>query len=204
MIGNPAKKSSNAWKFVYPAASAGWVVLALASPETGKSLLREDGFIQWCQFGFLLAAAILGAIHFLRTRQIVWLLVAAFAFGVAMEEISWGQRIFNWHTPAWWARNNIQDETTVHNLAGLQRVRHWGLILFAMAGWRWLPRSHRPSLLVILLAGLGREAMELAYAMNAAPDVFTARFWAGRFCEWNETGVAVLLFVRSLNRQGAR
>jgi hypothetical protein len=32
------------------------------------------------------------------------------------EEISWGQRIFNYHTPEYFEKNNIQDEFNFHNL----------------------------------------------------------------------------------------
>ncbi|MEM7010876.1 MAG: hypothetical protein AAF585_05265 [Verrucomicrobiota bacterium] len=37
-------------------------------------------------------------------------------FFIAGEEISWGQRLIGWATPAWMAENNIQGETTIHNL----------------------------------------------------------------------------------------
>lgn len=39
----------------------------------------------------------------------------AFAFA-ALEEISWGQRLFGWSTPAFLAQANAQGETSVHNL----------------------------------------------------------------------------------------
>jgi hypothetical protein len=43
------------------------------------------------------------------------------AFAIAMllfafEEISWGQRIFGWETPAYLMENNIQQESNLHNL----------------------------------------------------------------------------------------
>jgi hypothetical protein len=37
-------------------------------------------------------------------------------FVCAAEEISWGQRIFNWETPSWIASVNVQRETNIHNL----------------------------------------------------------------------------------------
>lgn len=37
---------------------------------------------------------------------------------MAMEEISWGQRLFGWETPAAWAALNHQGETNLHNLIG--------------------------------------------------------------------------------------
>ncbi|MFC1836888.1 hypothetical protein ACFL2Q_19545 [Thermodesulfobacteriota bacterium] len=50
--------------------------------------------------------------------RIVWgfrLLAAAFLL-VAMEEISWGQRIFGWETPTLWSELGTQNETNIHNL----------------------------------------------------------------------------------------
>lgn len=41
---------------------------------------------------------------------------AAFLFG-AGEEISWGQRIIGWETTGFFAEHNLQNETTLHNLA---------------------------------------------------------------------------------------
>lgn len=44
------------------------------------------------------------------------LYAAAFLFA-AGEEISWGQRIFGWETTGYFAEHNVQNETTLHNLA---------------------------------------------------------------------------------------
>lgn len=38
-----------------------------------------------------------------------------FIFGMG-EEISWGQRIFGWETDGYFAENNVQNETNLHNL----------------------------------------------------------------------------------------
>ena len=35
---------------------------------------------------------------------------------VGMEEISWGQQFFHWHTPEAWEKLNAQGETNFHNL----------------------------------------------------------------------------------------
>lgn len=37
-------------------------------------------------------------------------------FFASGEEISWGQRLFGWGTPDFFARNNYQNETNLHNL----------------------------------------------------------------------------------------
>ena len=43
--------------------------------------------------------------------------LAALLFIAAMEEMSWGQMIFNWGTPEFLDRLNRQQETNMHNLA---------------------------------------------------------------------------------------
>lgn len=50
-------------------------------------------------------------------RQLVYLGLAFLFFFGAGEEISWGQRIFHVATPQALAKENVQDELNVHNLA---------------------------------------------------------------------------------------
>ena len=50
----------------------------------------------------------------------VWLgLIAVALFLILGEEISWGQHVFGWSTPGWFARHNVQDETNLHNSSWL-------------------------------------------------------------------------------------
>ena len=42
-------------------------------------------------------------------------LAALACFYIAGEEMSWGQHIFHWNTPEYWAELNRQDETNLHN-----------------------------------------------------------------------------------------
>lgn len=46
----------------------------------------------------------------------IFALLALITFWMAMEEISWGQRIFKWETTGYFAENNMQQETNLHNL----------------------------------------------------------------------------------------
>jgi hypothetical protein len=64
-----------------------------SSSFMGARLAKPGGLGRWCLFS--------GAMFF---------------FILGMEEISWGQRIFNWETPEAWSKVNYQDETNVHNL----------------------------------------------------------------------------------------
>ena len=50
----------------------------------------------------------------------IWLgLIFVALFFILGEEISWGQHIVGWHTPAWFAHRNVQDETNLHNASWL-------------------------------------------------------------------------------------
>lgn len=55
-------------------------------------------------------------------------------FFVAMDEISWGQRIFNTRTPDVLMRNNVQEETTVHNLSYFQEKVGVGYLIIGVYG----------------------------------------------------------------------
>jgi len=83
-----------------------------------RDWIREDGLVEWVTFAGLLGMAALSFGRALATgaRNGAWLVLGiAFLFG-AMEEISWGQRVFGWHSPDWFLRYNAQDETNLHNL----------------------------------------------------------------------------------------
>lgn len=46
----------------------------------------------------------------------IWMGIASIAcFYVFIEEISWGQKFFQWETPEGWAEKNTQGETNIHN-----------------------------------------------------------------------------------------
>jgi Na+-translocating ferredoxin:NAD+ oxidoreductase RnfD subunit len=55
-------------------------------------------------------------------------------FFVAMDEVSWGQRIFNTQTPDVLIRNNVQEETTIHNLSYFQEKIGIGYLIIGIYG----------------------------------------------------------------------
>lgn len=73
-----------------------------------------------------------------------WLLTLTLGcLGVAGEEINWGQSVFQYETPEFLARTNIQQEVSLHNieLPGLPG-RHWSndvLLLISLFGGAVLP-----------------------------------------------------------------
>jgi hypothetical protein len=84
---------------------------------------QEDGPIEWSTSIFLFISSLVLVRHSIaQARGGAWvatLLVAFYAllfFFAAGEEISWGQRVFGWETTEFFAENNRQNETNLHNL----------------------------------------------------------------------------------------
>ena len=89
-----------------------------------KSYLRrisEGSLVEWLGFLLLLAAACLlwkAAVQ--ASSNGLKLLIRSGSVGLfvlSMEEMSWGQMIFNWGTPATLNEHNVQHETNIHNLS---------------------------------------------------------------------------------------
>ena len=102
--------------FVWAAATA------FLSPERYASSLQEDGTVEWTTvWSFLGAmACFLLLAHRQRraARTVPWfsLCLAAFCLFVAMEEISWGQRLLGYRPPDYFLEQNYQQELNLHNL----------------------------------------------------------------------------------------
>ena len=100
---------------------AGW--LHAEDPAAFYGLAQEDRALEWMSFWSFLAAAVVFAVAARRTRRatggLQWFLIglAAFCAFVAMEEISWGQRVFGLRPPDYFLSENFQQETNLHNIA---------------------------------------------------------------------------------------
>ena len=104
----------------------------------------EDGVSEWWSVAtYFVAAGLAGATGWRLRRTgysglaaIQLLLAAIFLIG-AMEEISWGQRLFDWGTPQALQAVNQQGEITIHNLGSVDSaifsIFFWGSAL-ALAG----------------------------------------------------------------------
>ena len=100
----------------------------------------EDGVSEWWTVAAYVASATMAGVvartlmrlGHLRLGWLHALFAVLFVIG-ALEEISWGQRIFDWSTPGSLASINEQGETTVHNLWSMDRVAptaiFWGSAL---------------------------------------------------------------------------
>ncbi len=110
---------------------------------TDSSLFVEDWIVEWLQVVLLVVAGVLSLVSFfkLRTLQGIWkfvpLLFGLFCIWVALEEISYGQRIFGFESPYWFLRHNVHREVNIHNLLPLDHTSEvaimslhilWGLV----------------------------------------------------------------------------
>lgn len=69
----------------------------------------------------------------IKVVQTLLTLAAAACVLFALEEISWGQRVFGWQTPSSLLGANYQGETNLHNLLGtLPKLLNWGLTAYCV------------------------------------------------------------------------
>jgi len=120
--------------------------------STYTSMIQEDTLIEYSQS---LAYFIASVIAFLIGRNfhrrkfklygIIYILLSLCFLFIAMEEISWGQRIFNISTPEYLQEHNYQKEITVHNIRTFQFYIHHKLYiligLFGSFSWMLIPRK---------------------------------------------------------------
>ncbi len=83
----------------------------------------EDGFVENWTLVPLLIAAVYAITRIYKLRKyktsafiITMSFITVFSIFVAGEEISWGQRIFNTESSAFFKENNVQGETNLHNM----------------------------------------------------------------------------------------
>ena len=99
--------------------------------------LQEDSILEWASFWSFFIAGIIYLKRGLRSTDIlkswwVWGL-AIFCLFVAMEEISWGQRVLGYQPPEYFLEENYQQEFNIHNIIETD-LRKWTLILI-IAGY---------------------------------------------------------------------
>lgn len=101
--------------------------------------IQEDEYMEWATFWvFLLGAvAAFAAAKKIRAANggFPWYYygIGLFCFFVAMEEFSWGQRVFGYRPPVYFLEKNFQQELNIHNVtdAGLRKL----VLLLAILGY---------------------------------------------------------------------
>lgn len=105
-------------------------VLSTWLPGAFERIAQEDGPVEWLTFWAFAAAGLLaltsprlhgrpaGSSAPALLTGVFLVLFGLGALAVALEEISWGQRLFGYRPPEVFLRDNFQQELNLHNLAG--------------------------------------------------------------------------------------
>jgi hypothetical protein len=155
---------SSVWLVALPllAVLAYFVGLRLGGTAFKAAVLSEDGPIELGTAALYLASAgVIGVLAWQTRRAVplpyraVYALLALGAVFVALEEISYGQHLFGWSSPDWFAAHNVKGEINLHNLYGDRPTRHlrnlalvgYGTVGIALPGLARLrypvyPRGH--------------------------------------------------------------
>lgn len=204
----------------------GAVAVALAALDTTVFLavVREDGPVEWLQFALFLATSVFLAIASMRLARRGEFLAAVLIgigalgmFGIAGEEISWGQRLLGLETPESLAAVNHQNEINVHNITSfpMQRIGNYLQLVLGGAGLLlpWLTRTRRPLVRGRLFRLLSpplfvTTGFGLLFAYRAVRFLWdNEAMRVVKYGEWPELtfafGLAVFAFllVRSLGRE---
>lgn len=101
------------------------ISVRLIPPTRQSALFAENGVFELGTAAFFCVAGCLAFGLCVRTRGLVpnryrslLLLYALAACFVTLEELSYGQHLFGWETPAWFVQHNGKREINLHNLYG--------------------------------------------------------------------------------------
>lgn len=115
------------------------LALAYLRPGEYDALMQEDRLVEWWTAALFLAAAALTLGKAIKARRLGDVLVALFCLFVALEEVSWGQRLLGYTPPAVFLEHNTQQETTLHNFADVFGKPKWVLSAILMGFGTLLP-----------------------------------------------------------------
>ncbi len=103
------------------------LTLAYLRPGEYAALMQEDRVVEWWTATLFLGVAALTARRAIMARCVGDVLVALFCLFVALEEMSWGQRLLGYTPAAVFLEHNTQQETTLHNFADVFGKPKWVL-----------------------------------------------------------------------------
>lgn len=176
---------------------AGYAALRMGVPDAVPRLIKEDGALEYLQVLMYATAACFALLVGARStspliRSAFWGFGLACVF-VALEEVSWGERLLGFDPPQSIRDLNTQGEMNLHNLDPIQRFLHFAYILAGLiGGLGWLVPKGLPD---------GRVRRDLK---GILPDRSTALFFlpAVVFYGYMEiTGFPVVGWLRSQDQE---
>jgi hypothetical protein len=170
-------------------------ILVAAAPDHYYLSVQEDEYVEWASFWAFLAASglfLLSAVRQRRLRRnLPWFLtgLALFCFVVAMEEISWGQRVIGYRPPVYFLEHNFQQELNLHNVVDTS-LRKLGLKMIILGYGVVLP-------IAALVPGIGRmlKATGIVAPPAAMIPSFLIVFLTYQFYPWKHSGEWVELML---------
>lgn len=100
-------------------------------------LLWEDSLLEWGTVALALIASVLFFVSGTRGSRFAWVLGMAWLL-FALEEISWGQRLFGIESPELFLEYNYQQETNFHNFLNPVMLHLYvGFNLFLLLFFTW-------------------------------------------------------------------
>lgn len=146
LLGFPTKETTRSAygivaMFIFPLLLLGLVLIIQIDPDFYIEITKEDHFVEWLTVVFLFGAGsfyIASGVHGKKAQsRYAWFffLLGFGSFLMAMEEISWGQRIFGLETNQFFLENNVQQELNLHNaispFLGIKTAQVAALVLFS-------------------------------------------------------------------------
>jgi len=175
-----------------------FLALKFLRPATYEGMVQEGALaenLQFCLYGAAALVAVYAARRGGADGKRLLLLGIALAL-VAMEEISWGQRLFGFETPPWFRLHNAQGEATIHNLYPVQHnLLQLQLGVATVLTFGWLVRR--------IPAGLALCCPRKELFLYFAPMVlvygrFVLHPQPGAFMIWRDQEPAELLMALGL------
>jgi len=119
------------------------VFFSFLHEEFYRQITKEDHIIEWLTVVFFLLTALLATIHAVLAKKnanrYFWfhVLVAIGCVFFALEEVSWGQRVFNIISPEYFMAHSDQQEINIHNVINEQysvRTKHVAALVMSLYG----------------------------------------------------------------------
>jgi len=165
--------------------------LEASHPDVYYRSVQEDQALEWASFWSFFIASGVFAVAASRQRRttgaLPWFLVglALFCVFVAMEEISWGQRVFGHRPPDYFLAQNYQQELNLHNIAST-KIRLLAFRSIVLGYGVLLP-------LIALVPFVRRLFSRLAIVpppIELTPSMF-AMYWIHLWYPWKFTGEVI-------------
>ena len=114
-----------------------------------ENFLDENSVVEWLTALFLMLSAYFAFQIFLSKGSPfpkgIFFALALIFFVAGMEELSWGQMIFNWDSPEGFTALNSQGETNIHNLHGISKLIDPALLFFSLISACFSLREIKPN-----------------------------------------------------------